>query len=324
VLFLFMGVGPDLEFTNRASRLSHAGLCVIIESWEQRQLTHRRNFDPKSRDRIESSANPRRFSAERYLVQRSRFIGRISNEMSNDSHDTTESHRTGADEAAPASTEAQYQPQPFIDLPSRWDRWEPLAEIIATLVLALATLATAWSGYQSARWGGEQSTKYSQAGALRTESTRASTRSGQFAQIEIGLFVNWINAFAADDEALANFYQERFSPELTVAFDAWLATDPRNNPDAPKSPFSMPEYVPRYSEEAEQLELEASKTFEEGTAANEISDDYILNTVILASVLFLAGVQTRINLVPARMVIIILGSLILAFGLYNIATYPIS
>ena len=243
--------------------------------------------------------------------------------MTHDAHNSTESDRNGADEAAQASEQAQYQANPFIDLPSRWDRWEPLAEVIATLVLALATLATAWSGYQSARWGGEQSTKYSQAGALRTESTRASTRSGQLVQIDIGLFTNWINAFAAEDEELADFYENRFSPELSVAFDAWLATNPRDNPDAPKSPFSMPEYTARFSEEAEQLELEASETFDEGSAANQTSDDYILNTVILASVLFLAGVQSRIKSVPARMVIVVLGSLILAYGLYIIATSPV-
>ena len=75
-----------------------------------------------------------------------------------------------------------------IDLPTRFDRWEPLAEVLATIVLAFATLATAWSGYQAARWGGVQSTSYSQAGALRTESTRASTQAGQLAQIDIASY----------------------------------------------------------------------------------------------------------------------------------------
>lgn len=242
--------------------------------------------------------------------------------MTDDTHDRTESNHAGADETTPAGEETHYQAQPFIDLPSRWDRWEPLAEIIATLILALATVATAWSGYQSARWGGEQSTKYSQAGALRTESTRASTTAGQIAQVDIGLFTNWINAFAADDQALAEFYENRFRPEFGVAFDAWLATDPENNPDAPKSPFSMPEYTVDASQEAERLEQEAAKTFEEGNVANQNSDDYILNTVILASVLFLAGVQSRIKSVPLRMLIVILGLLILTYGLFNIATSP--
>jgi hypothetical protein len=81
--------------------------------------------------------------------------------MNDDAYNTTKSNHTGADKTAFTSEEGQHLAQSFIDLPSRWDRWEPLAEVIATLILALATLATAWSGYQSARWGGEQSIKYS-------------------------------------------------------------------------------------------------------------------------------------------------------------------
>jgi len=243
--------------------------------------------------------------------------------MTDELKNTTETNHAGMDETPQASEQDQHQAGPFIDLPSRWDRWEPLAEVIATLILALATLATAWSGYQSARWGGEQSTKFSQAGALRTESVRASTSAGQITQIDIGIFTNWINAFAMDNQPLVDFYQNRFRPEFAVAFEAWLATDPQNNPEAPKSPFSMPEYTVSEAREADRLEQEASKTFAEGGVANQNSDNYILNTVILASVLFLAGVQTRIKSVPARMIIVILALLILAIGLVNIATYPI-
>jgi hypothetical protein len=243
--------------------------------------------------------------------------------MTDDTHHAIEPTHTGTDKTAQVSQESQHQTQSFIDLPSRWDRWEPLAEVIATVTLAIATLATAWSGYQSARWGGEQSIKYSQAGALRTESTRASTKAGQIAQVDIGLFTNWVNAFAVGNQELAEFYENRFRPEFAVAFEAWMATDPKNNLDAPKYPFSMPEYIINFEQESDRLEQEASKTFQEGNAANQISDDYILNTVILASVLFLAGMQSRMKSVPMRMLIVILGLCILTYGLVNIITYPI-
>lgn len=212
---------------------------------------------------------------------------------------------------------------PFIDLPTRFDRWEPLAEVIVTVVLAFATLATAWSGYQAARWGGEQSNSYSQAGALRTESTRASTKAGQQAQVDIGLFTNWINAFAAEDQELALFYQDHFRDEFKPAFEAWLATDPVNNPDAPATPFSMPEYQLSLAAEADRLEMEAEATFAEGTEANQTSDKYILNTVFLASVLFLGGIATRFKAMSARWVIIVFSLVILIYGLINLLTYPI-
>ena len=212
---------------------------------------------------------------------------------------------------------------PYIDLPTRFDRWEPLAEVIVTVVLAFATLATAWSGYQAARWGGEQSASYSQAGALRTESTRASTMAGQLFQIDIGMFTNWINAFSAGNQQLVEFYENRFRDEFEPAFQAWLATDPANNPDAPETPFFMPEYQLSLAAEAERLELEAEATFAHGTEANHTSDGYILNTVFLASVLFLGGIATRFKAMSARWVIILFSLGILIFGLFNLLTYPI-
>lgn len=212
---------------------------------------------------------------------------------------------------------------PYIDLPTRFDRWEPIAEIIVTIVLAFATLATAWSGYQAARWGGEQSTNFSKAGALRTESTRASNKAGQQAQVDIGLFTNWINAFAAENQKLVDFYQYRFRDEFKPAFEAWLATDPANNPDAPATPFSMPEYQLSMAAEADRLEMEAEATFAEGAEANQTSDKYILNTVFLASVLFLGGIATRFKAMSARWVIILFSLTILVYGLINLLTYPI-
>jgi len=212
---------------------------------------------------------------------------------------------------------------PFIDLPERYDRWEPIAEVIVTIVLAFATLATAWSGYQAARWGGVQSAKFSQASALRIESTRASTSAGQLFQIDIGMFTQWINAFASGDQELADFYQNRFRDEFKPAFEAWFATDPANNPDAPPTPFSMPEYQLSMAAEADRLEMEAEATFAEGAEANQTSDKYILNTVFLASVLFLGGIATRFKAMSARWVIILFSLTFLTYGLLNLLRYPI-
>lgn len=201
------------------------------------------------------------------------------------------------------------------------DRW---IELLLAVMLGAVALATAWSGYQAARWGGTQSILFSQAGASRTESMRASTQGGQLAQVDIGMFNNWINAFAEGNEDLANFYRERFRAEFQPAFEAWLATDPANNPNAPDTPFAMPEYQPAKFEEAAQLELDAEATFEEGRAANQQADDYILNAVILASVLFLSGIVTRFDWLPVRVAVIVAALVLLGMGLYNIATYPIA
>jgi hypothetical protein len=200
------------------------------------------------------------------------------------------------------------------------DRW---TEILSAILLGLVTIATAWSGYQSARWGGVQSTKYSEASALRVESTRASTLAGQQTQIDVALFSNWLNAYADENQLLEEFYRERFRAEFAPAFEAWVATEPAQNPEAPSSPFVMPEYQLAATQQSEDLEGQASETFEEGKAANQQSDDYILNAVVLASVLFLAGIAPRFEWLPVRLAVVVVAMVFLGLGLYNIATYPI-
>jgi hypothetical protein len=143
-------------------------------------------------------------------------------------------------------------------------------------------------------------------------------------QLDIGKLTRWIEAWANDNEELATFYRERFRDEFAPAFEAWLALDPANNPDAPDSPFGMPEHKLRLGEAADRLEREAEADFAEVRAANQRSDDYIFNAVILASVLFLAGIATRFDLPPVRVAIIVVALILLTLGLYNLDIYPVA
>jgi hypothetical protein len=202
----------------------------------------------------------------------------------------------------------------------RFERW---SETLSAILLGLVTLATAWSGYQAARWSGEQSTLYTDALGLMIDSTRAATEANQLTQVDVALFINYVNAYAAGDEELATFYYDRFRPEARPAVDAWLATQPRINPEAPPGPFQMPEYRVSLAEQAVQLEEQAAHLFERGKVANEYSDDYVLNAVLLASVLFLAGIAPRFDWQPLVVVILVSAAILLVFGLYNLSTLPI-
>jgi hypothetical protein len=57
-------------------------------------------------------------------------------------------------------------------------RTERRLELAAVLLLALTTLATAWCGYQAARWSGEQSEHFARASSVRIKAQQASTRAG--------------------------------------------------------------------------------------------------------------------------------------------------
>jgi len=142
-------------------------------------------------------------------------------------------------------------------------------------------------------------------------------------QVDIGLFTNWINAYVQDDQRLAEFYQKRFRAEFKPAFEAWLATDPKNNPNAPLSPFAMPEYVLAKNSESADLQAQAEQMFNAANDANEVADRYVLNTVILASVLFLAGLASQVKSFWMRSLVVGFAMIILIWGLYSIIILPI-
>ena len=220
-------------------------------------------------------------------------------------------------QSAPIANVQQKQP---LTSQQRTERW---FEVVTAIMLGVVAVATARSGNQATRWAGEQSTLYAQASALRVESTRDSTQAGQYKLYDVILINNWINAYTQGNTKLANIYERRFRPEFRPAFEAWLATNPFNNPNAPPGPLFMPQYKVSLDEQANQLEARAAKTFDEGQAAKEQGDAYVLNTVFLAVVLFLTAIAENFKWNAVRAVILVVALGMLVFGIYHLIIYPI-
>ena len=196
-------------------------------------------------------------------------------------------------------------------------------EILTGVILAMVAVCTAWSVYQAARWAGVQSMRMSTASARRIESTRASALAGQQINVDIGLFTNWVNAYVEENDELSEFYLNRFRDEFKPAFYAWVATTPRTNPDAPKSPFAMEEYKLAAQEEADRLEKEANALVAEGQAALQTNNDYVLTTVFLASVLFFATLSMRMHWPGVRLAVLLMGLAMLLVSIYRLISLPV-
>jgi hypothetical protein len=198
-----------------------------------------------------------------------------------------------------------------------------LVELLSTVLLAVAALATAWSTYQSTRWRGDQAADYSKATAARIESSEASTRAGQLTQIDIATFVQWIDAQVAGDRELARFYRRRFRPEFQPAFDAWVVTRPFTNPDAPLTPFAMPQYTVSEAVRSSQLNVEAGEHANAAEVANQRADNYVLAVVLLASALFFAGISTKMRTLRQREALLALGWVIFLGTAVWLITSPV-
>jgi hypothetical protein len=197
-----------------------------------------------------------------------------------------------------------------------------LIEIGEAILLAIVAIATAWSGYQTAKWDGRQASLYSLSSKYRVESDSAATVSGQQRLYDTSTFGFWLQAKAQGDEADAKLFERRFRPEYRPAFQAWLQTDPFNNPNAPPGPIFMPQYKNAAADRARRLADRASASFEAGTSARERGDHYLRNTVLLATVLFLTALAQKFKVHSVRIGLLVVCAVLLAIGVIFIGTYP--
>jgi hypothetical protein len=199
------------------------------------------------------------------------------------------------------------------------ERW---LEIVAALLLSLATLGIAWSGYQAAKWSGIQARRYTQASTARSLANRASTLGAQDRTQDLLNFNRWLEVTTDGNTELANLYQRRFRPEFLPAFDAWLAGDPLHNAQAIASPLLEPQYKLANSVKADQLEKLGDLRFEQGKEATENADDYVFATVFFAVVLFFAGISLRFEWTRLRILILVMGGALLVYGGVRILSLP--
>ena len=199
-------------------------------------------------------------------------------------------------------------------------RW---MEITCAFVLALATMGSAWCAYQSTLWGGVQTFRLAAAGKADRGAMQHALAALQFHTADGQMALAYLEARGRGDEKLAEFLRERFRPEAKVALDAWLKTDPFNNPSAPKRPFEMKEYVQTEAQEARRLDEEAAKQLNAAQEANQTSDSYVMLTVLFASVLFFGGIGGTIQSPRLRLSVLALAVALFLVTIIVMGTMPI-
>jgi hypothetical protein len=197
-------------------------------------------------------------------------------------------------------------------------------ELVATVLLAVATVATAWSGYQSSRWNGEQAVAGGRANALRIESAKAAGLANAQTEIDVATFTQWVDAYTLRQADLADFYLKRFRDEFKPAVDAWIATRPLKNADAPPTPFAMPEYRLQARADADRLDAQAEVFAAQVRRNIQRASNYVLGVVLFASALFFAGMSTKLTAPRLRVALLSIGCAVFLFTALWIATSPVS
>ncbi|MCW1924460.1 hypothetical protein OKA05_17975 [Luteolibacter arcticus] len=173
----------------------------------------------------------------------------------------------------------------------KWPWFEPSCAIL----MAVASVATAWCSYQSSCWSGESGGLEAHADKLQRQAIAQHHEARQIEAIQMRLVMEVIDARMEGNEKLASYYADRFTDELKPAYEKWIALNPLEDRTAPPHPFVPGFYTPRFEQEIRDAQAGAVKAEAEAGVAGHVASSYLGNTVSLATVILFAATAEKFN-----------------------------
>lgn len=204
------------------------------------------------------------------------------------------------------------------------DRREYRWNLVAAVILSLATLASAWCGFQASSWNGVYATESRTANGARLEAARQSEIADRQLSSDLLIFATWLEAEIRDDTAVATEVTARFQSHFRPAFDAWRALPVGTEGYLPAgTPFEQPEYVLPTQAGADRANARATAALNVADAASAASSRYVLTSVLFASVLFLAGIAAKLSTPRLAHGVVALAGFTLTAALWLLLTSPL-
>src|SRR6188472_3186147 len=203
--------------------------------------------------------------------------------------------------------------------PQEKKRW---VEPVTALLMALATLSTAWCSYQSAAFTRRSNRLMNEFNSLERRASLYTMQGMQQATIHTAMFMELLAAQHEGNEKLANFYVERFPSDVRKAYDAWLAQKPFENANADPHPFVTNLYEVRGTREAAEATSKAADNLTRSRDAGNVSGQYLANTVLFATVLFFASASGKFEQRRVRIVAFCFALAVFAFAIARTIMLP--
>ena len=195
--------------------------------------------------------------------------------------------------------------------------------MIAVILLGVATVSTAWSGYQASRWNQEQSDIAREASDLRIEANRQVGLATQTIVYDANLVTQYAKAVSDGDTQLQDFYKSTlFRADFLPVLERWQSAV--RSGQTPPRLLEDRDYLDAQLAPYQETQAKAEAKDIESKDAGQNGDDYVLLTLLLAAALFFAGVTTSFKLELARLVLLGLSAVLLAYCISQIATLPVS
>lgn len=197
-------------------------------------------------------------------------------------------------------------------------------EVALAFLLSVASLLTAWSGYQASRWGSRQGAAMGQATTYRVKASTEADLATANRTVDVLSYSGWLEATLSGDDQKAQYYRERFRAEFRPIFEEWLKEDPMNNAGAPPSPFALPEYRTTLEQRSAELRATADEYMAQTATASQNSGGYVRNTLYFALALFFAGLSRTFDNRNLVKLMVAISAFFVVVGLIGLFTLPIA
>ena len=197
-------------------------------------------------------------------------------------------------------------------------------QVFSVVLLAVAAVTTAWCSYQASRWTVEYRATSGRTNAIRLEAASAQGLVDTDKQVDLATFTQWMDSYALRRTELTNFYFRRFRTEFRPAVVAWLKTKPLTNPDAPLTPFVMPQYKLAAAAQVIRLSDAAEVSSAKGQQDDQRSTNYVLAVVLCAASLFFAGMSKIGGSLRQQEILLAIGWVIYFGTVIWVAISPVS
>jgi hypothetical protein len=243
--------------------------------------------------------------------------------MSGAGHGTDEPDDSGPLEDVVEEILGENLPPPKPEDP--WERRQRVLETTTTVILALAAVATAWATLQVSQWTSAENDAVSASSVARSKSIEATSQAARTEQLDTTIWLQWLAAVRAGDTDQANFLRDRFRPGLLRAHKIWvakavLAPDGKLISAPPGTPFTERQYVVPEADRADTLTAEAEHQLAVSQHAASMSTKYVVVALLLALVLFFAGIATKFRNPRLQAMLVALALVFGVFGLVRMLT----
>jgi hypothetical protein len=199
---------------------------------------------------------------------------------------------------------------------------ERAIEVLAVLLLGIATIGSAWCGYQASSWNSEEADLAREALDAQVEAARLFGLATQTVSYDTNMVAQYAQAVVAENDALIRFYRETLiRPGFLPVLDRWEEEIARG--EAPTNLLADEEYL---NEQLTDYRATASRGEAASVAsqeAGENSEDYVLTTLLFASALFFAGVTTSFRVRFARLLMLAGATLLIAYCAARLVEFPV-